>query len=245
MHHGRHSCLSLRANTHLQYLPLARLLPSRSAPGERLQAKLGGGDKSGLSEGVTGLRNGPARTGVRELTYRLVFIASGTQVRWLCIAALVSAALVQWLLRACCQPVLSSLHAAACGQHELLWLAACVAGHNNACALAAAHSCPQPLDQKSSMIQHASTSFAHHPLFCLAPASPPAAAGPEERHGEHPRRRRPGAGGRAGPVLAGAAGAVFASEHADVVLVRELLPVVLPQFSLEQRVRLALENGHL
>lgn len=51
-----------------------------SAPGERLQAKLGGGDKSGLSEGVTGLRNGPARTGVRELTYRLVFIASGTQV---------------------------------------------------------------------------------------------------------------------------------------------------------------------
>ena len=61
------------------------------------------------------------------------------------------------------------------------------------------------------------------------------AAGPEERHGEHPRRRRPGAGGRAGPVLAGAAGAViFASEHADVLLVRELLPVVLPQFSPEQ-----------
>lgn len=56
-------------------------MPPCSAPGERLQAKLGGGDKSGLAEGVTGLKNGPARTGVRELTYRLVFIASGTQVR--------------------------------------------------------------------------------------------------------------------------------------------------------------------
>lgn len=53
---------------------------ARSAPGERLQAKMGSGDKAGLSEGVTGLKNGPARTGVRELTYRLVFIASGTQV---------------------------------------------------------------------------------------------------------------------------------------------------------------------
>lgn len=51
-----------------------------SAPGERLQARLGSGDKAGMSEGVTGLKNGPARTGVRELTYRLVFIASGTQV---------------------------------------------------------------------------------------------------------------------------------------------------------------------
>ena len=51
-----------------------------SAPGERLQARLASGDKAGLSEGVTGLKAGPARTGVRELTYRLVFIASGTQV---------------------------------------------------------------------------------------------------------------------------------------------------------------------
>ncbi|PSC76526.1 DNA replication licensing factor Mcm6 [Micractinium conductrix] len=50
-----------------------------TAPGERLQAKLQSGDKAGMSEGVTGLTNGPARTGVRELTYRLVFIASGTQ----------------------------------------------------------------------------------------------------------------------------------------------------------------------
>ncbi|EFN51204.1 hypothetical protein CHLNCDRAFT_28165, partial [Chlorella variabilis] len=50
-----------------------------TAPGERLQAKLQS-DKGGLSEGVTGLKSGPARTGVRELTYRLVFIASGTQV---------------------------------------------------------------------------------------------------------------------------------------------------------------------
>jgi hypothetical protein len=52
--------------------------PTRSAPGERLQARLQT-DKGGLSEGVTGLRSGPARTGVRELTYRLVFIANGTQ----------------------------------------------------------------------------------------------------------------------------------------------------------------------
>lgn len=51
-----------------------------SAPGERLQAKLASGDKAGMSEGVTGLTKGPARTGVRELTYRLVFIACGTQV---------------------------------------------------------------------------------------------------------------------------------------------------------------------
>ena len=67
----------------------------------------------------------------------------------------------------------------------------------------------QPLDQKSGMVQHASMSFAHHPLFCLLPPHLLTAAGPEERHGEHPRRRRPGAGGRAGPVLAGAAGAEF------------------------------------
>lgn len=33
-----------------------------------------------MSEGVTGLLKGPARTGIRELTYRLVFIACGTQV---------------------------------------------------------------------------------------------------------------------------------------------------------------------
>jgi hypothetical protein len=56
--------------------PLPPLL--RSAPGERLQARLNS-DKGGLSEGVTGLKNGPARTGVRELTYRLVFMANGTQ----------------------------------------------------------------------------------------------------------------------------------------------------------------------
>ncbi|KAI3430537.1 hypothetical protein D9Q98_005130 [Chlorella vulgaris] len=49
-----------------------------TAPGERLQARLNS-DKGGLSEGVTGLKNGPARTGVRELTYRLVFMANGTQ----------------------------------------------------------------------------------------------------------------------------------------------------------------------
>ncbi|KAL4448853.1 hypothetical protein ABPG77_007570 [Micractinium sp. CCAP 211/92] len=50
-----------------------------TAPGERLQAKLASGDKAGMSEGVTGLHKGPARTGIRELTYRLVFIACGTQ----------------------------------------------------------------------------------------------------------------------------------------------------------------------
>lgn len=33
-----------------------------------------------MAEGMTGLAKGPARTGVRELTYRLCFIANGTQV---------------------------------------------------------------------------------------------------------------------------------------------------------------------
>lgn len=53
-----------------------------TAPGERLQSRLavdrtniGGGS----GENVTGLVNGPARTGVRELTYKLAFIACGTQ----------------------------------------------------------------------------------------------------------------------------------------------------------------------
>ncbi|KDD74713.1 MCM2/3/5 mini chromosome maintenance complex protein, partial [Helicosporidium sp. ATCC 50920] len=49
-----------------------------TAPGERLQAKLGSQGRNGTgAEGVTGLRAGPARTGVRELSYRLSFLASG------------------------------------------------------------------------------------------------------------------------------------------------------------------------
>lgn len=50
-----------------------------TAPGERVQSKMGSSDRGGMSEGVTGLNKGPARTGCRELTYRLVFIACGTQ----------------------------------------------------------------------------------------------------------------------------------------------------------------------
>lgn len=52
-----------------------------TAPGERLHARLSGVDRSSnVQDGaITGLRNGPAQTGVRELTYRLAFIASGTQ----------------------------------------------------------------------------------------------------------------------------------------------------------------------
>ena len=50
-----------------------------SAPGERLKSRQSGVDRAMPSEGVTGLTNGPARTGIRELTYRLAFIACGTQ----------------------------------------------------------------------------------------------------------------------------------------------------------------------
>jgi len=50
-----------------------------TAPGERLQSRQSGIDRTAPSEGITGLTNGPARTGVRELTYRLAFIACGTQ----------------------------------------------------------------------------------------------------------------------------------------------------------------------
>jgi DNA replication licensing factor MCM6 len=49
-----------------------------TAPGERVQAKQSS-DRAAQGEGVTGLVTGPARTGVRELTYRLCFIASSTQ----------------------------------------------------------------------------------------------------------------------------------------------------------------------
>lgn len=49
-----------------------------TAPGERLQAKQSS-DRVGQGEGVTGLVAGPHKTGVRELTYRLCFIACGTQ----------------------------------------------------------------------------------------------------------------------------------------------------------------------
>ena len=48
-----------------------------TAPGERLQTRLSGVDRSTPMEGITNLRNGPARTGVRELTYKLAFIAGG------------------------------------------------------------------------------------------------------------------------------------------------------------------------
>ena len=50
-----------------------------TAPGERLQTKLSGVDKAPGGDGISGLKNGPARTGVRELTYKLAFIACGTQ----------------------------------------------------------------------------------------------------------------------------------------------------------------------
>ena len=49
-----------------------------TAPGERIKGKLSVERSSGV-DGVTGLVNGPARTGVRELTYKLAFISSGTQ----------------------------------------------------------------------------------------------------------------------------------------------------------------------
>eukprot|EP00887_Chlorella_sp_A99_P007318 scaffold2.g7318.t1 len=49
-----------------------------TAPGEKLQARQAT-DRAGAGEGVTGLTAGVHRTGVRELTYRLVFIACGTQ----------------------------------------------------------------------------------------------------------------------------------------------------------------------
>lgn len=48
-----------------------------TAPGERLQTRLSGVDRSNPTEGITNLRNGPARTGVRELTYKLAFITGG------------------------------------------------------------------------------------------------------------------------------------------------------------------------
>ena len=53
-----------------------------TAPGERLQSRLAvdrSNQGGGSGENVTGLVNGPARTGVRELTYKLAFIACGTQ----------------------------------------------------------------------------------------------------------------------------------------------------------------------
>ena len=53
-----------------------------TAPGERLQSRLAVdrvNQTGGSGENVTGLVNGPARTGVRELTYKLAFIACGTQ----------------------------------------------------------------------------------------------------------------------------------------------------------------------
>ena len=49
-----------------------------TAPGERLQSKLSVERGSG-GDAITGLVNGPARTGVRELTYKLAFISCGTQ----------------------------------------------------------------------------------------------------------------------------------------------------------------------
>lgn len=49
------------------------------APGERLQTKLTGVDRAATTEGISNLTKGPARTGVRELTYKLGFIACGTQ----------------------------------------------------------------------------------------------------------------------------------------------------------------------
>lgn len=51
-----------------------------TAPGERLRSRQAGVERAAPTEGVTGLINGPARTGVRELTYRLAFIACGAQL---------------------------------------------------------------------------------------------------------------------------------------------------------------------
>ncbi len=50
-----------------------------TAPGERLQTRLAGVERGAPAEGVTGLVAGPARTGARELTYRLAFVACGVQ----------------------------------------------------------------------------------------------------------------------------------------------------------------------
>ena len=51
-----------------------------TAPGERLKSRQSGVERGTASEGITGLTHGPARTGVRELTYRLAFIACGAQL---------------------------------------------------------------------------------------------------------------------------------------------------------------------
>ncbi|KAL6782688.1 MCM6 [Auxenochlorella protothecoides x Auxenochlorella symbiontica] len=52
-----------------------------TAPGERVQARPSGGERGGAAPegGVTGLTAGPARTGVRELSYRLAFLACATR----------------------------------------------------------------------------------------------------------------------------------------------------------------------
>jgi hypothetical protein len=113
--------------------------PTRSAPGERLQARLQT-DKGGLSEGVTGLRSGPARTGVRELTYRLVFIANGTQVgRPPPGSPRLGGA------RSCPPPC------AAAAQRSACWLG-CAQADVALPGPPPSPSSPQPLDQKSGMI---------------------------------------------------------------------------------------------
>ena len=175
-----------------------------SAPGERLQAKLGSGDKSGLSEGVTGLKSGPARTGVRELTYRLVFIASGTQVGRGDAAALgcckaaaawgIAVALSSWRCRAGAATLLPCCHART---------GTCLPPAAAAGPAGAAPSRPPPRRTSPALCRCRCRCRCSAPVCVVCCA----AAGPEERHGEHPGGRGPGAGGRAGPVLAGAAGA--------------------------------------
>jgi hypothetical protein len=107
---------------------------------------------------VTGLKNGPARTGVRELTYRLVFIASGTQVCGLCGWGWLVGAGVDWL--------------AGWG-----WLAGCFVGlcpcHQTHTTLT--HACSLTFSLLPSLLPGSVS-------FLPAPAAP----GPEEWHDQHP-----------------------------------------------------------
>ena len=70
-------CLPTRP---LHITPTA-LPPARRAPGERLQSKQNNRDaaRGNGDGGVTGLTAGPARTGIRELNYRLAFLACSTR----------------------------------------------------------------------------------------------------------------------------------------------------------------------
>lgn len=177
-------------------------LPACSAPGERLQAKLQSGDKAGMSEGVTGLKNGPARTGVRELTYRLVFIASGTQARlrvdW-------GGGVQVYLPGAICNvPSRPGRLAVAVVKDGM---AACDASGGQGAQMCVVHTtAAAPCEHRPGPQAKGAVQLGPHPppiglpacqTSCLCrmhththlptPASPPAGPGPEERHDQHPR----------------------------------------------------------